>query len=116
MSRQTELYERYWRAFDRYRQDRAALGTVLKQARIDRRWSQEDVGRNLHLSRAQINALEEGDLFPSAELIRRLALMFGLNVEKLAKLKFKAKQARPPMKPEEDQLHKSAAASNKEEA
>jgi putative transcriptional regulator len=55
----------------------------LKVLRAERRWTQEDLGQRVGVSRQAINALETGKHDPSLDLAYRIAVEFGIPVEQI---------------------------------
>ncbi len=55
----------------------------LKVLRAERDWSQEDLARQLGVSRQTINAIETGKYDPSLPLALRMGRLFGQCVEKI---------------------------------
>ena len=53
----------------------------LRDLRTGRGWSQEELGRQLGVSRQAVNALETEKHDPSLDLAYRIAAVFGLAVE-----------------------------------
>lgn len=55
----------------------------LKVLRAGRDWTQEELGRQVDVSRQAINALETGKHIPSLDLAYRLSAVFKLPVEQI---------------------------------
>ena len=55
----------------------------VKQRRIDRGWSQEDLAAKLSVSRQTIISIEKGKFDPSLPLAFQIALLFELQIEKI---------------------------------
>ena len=55
----------------------------LKLLRVERGWTQEDLGRNLGVSRQAVNALETEKHDPSLDLAYRIAALFARPVEEV---------------------------------
>lgn len=53
----------------------------LKVLRAERDWSQEDLARQLEVSRQSVNAIETGRYDPSLPLAFRIAELFGMPIE-----------------------------------
>ena len=53
----------------------------LKVLRAERDWSQEDLARQLEVSRQSVNAIETGRYDPSLPLTFRIAELFGMPIE-----------------------------------
>ena len=53
----------------------------LKDLRAERRWSQQDLGERLAISRQSVNAIENGRYDPSLPLAFRIADLFELRIE-----------------------------------
>ena len=53
----------------------------LKLLRVERNWTQEQLGQALGVSRQAVNALETEKHDPSLDLAYRIAALFGLSVE-----------------------------------
>lgn len=55
----------------------------LRILRAERRWSQQDLGERLEVSRQSINAIETGKYDPSLPLAFRIAELFELPIEEI---------------------------------
>ena len=55
----------------------------VRALRTERRWSQEQLGRALHVSRQTINSIENGKYDPSLPLAFRFARVFGQRIEEI---------------------------------
>lgn len=53
----------------------------LKVLRAERSWSQEDLARQLEVSRQSVNAIETGRYDPSLPLAFRIAELFEMPIE-----------------------------------
>ena len=53
----------------------------VRLLRSGRRWTQEELGRRLGVSRQAVNAIETEKHDPSLDLAYRIAVIFGLAVE-----------------------------------
>lgn len=55
----------------------------LRVLRAERRWSQQDLGERLEVSRQSVNAIETGRYDPSLPLAFRIAELFELPIEEI---------------------------------
>jgi len=55
----------------------------VKQERIDRGWSQEDLAAKLNVSRQTIISIEKGKFDPSLPLAFQIAFLFEVKVEEI---------------------------------
>jgi putative transcriptional regulator len=55
----------------------------LKALRIERGWSQTELGERLGVSRQSIHAIESGRFDPSLPLAFRIADLFGMTIEEI---------------------------------
>lgn len=55
----------------------------LKVLRAERNWTQEELAKQVGVSRQAVNALETGKHEPSLDLAYRIASAFGMSVEKV---------------------------------
>jgi putative transcriptional regulator len=55
----------------------------VRLLRSGRRWTQEELGRRLGVSRQAVNAIETEKHDPSLDLAYRIAAIFGLAVEQI---------------------------------
>ena len=55
----------------------------LRILRTERRWSQQDLGERLEVSRQSVNAIETGKYDPSLPLAFRIAELFELPIEEI---------------------------------
>ena len=55
----------------------------LRVLRAERRWSQQDLGSRLEVSRQSVNAIETGKYDPSLPLAFRIAELFDLPIEEI---------------------------------
>ena len=62
---------------------RDELKNRLKVLRAERNWSQQDLGRQLGVSRQSVNAIETGKYDPSLPLAFRIADVFALPIEQI---------------------------------
>ena len=60
---------------------RLAMSTRVRDLRLERAWSQAELGERLAVSRQAINAIENGKHDPSLSLAFRIARLFELPVE-----------------------------------
>jgi putative transcriptional regulator len=59
------------------------MNNRLKELRIERNWTQEDLAKHVGVSRQTINAIEKGKFDPSLPLAFRLARLFTLTIEEI---------------------------------
>ena len=59
------------------------MNNTLKQLRDERKWTQDELGKRVGVSRQAIIALETGKHDPSLDLAYRLSVEFGLRVEEV---------------------------------
>ncbi|WP_324825124.1 helix-turn-helix transcriptional regulator [Sinanaerobacter sp. ZZT-01] len=57
--------------------------TRLKQERLNRRWTQEDIARKLGISKQTVCNWEKGRRFPRRPVLDNLEKLFGLNYREL---------------------------------
>lgn len=62
---------------------RDELKNRLKVLRAERKWSQQDLARQLEVSRQSVNAIETGKYDPSLPLAFRIADVFDLPIEEI---------------------------------
>ncbi|MDJ0708832.1 MAG: helix-turn-helix transcriptional regulator [Woeseiaceae bacterium] len=55
----------------------------LRVLRAERKWSQQDLARQLEVSRQSVNAIETGKYDPSLPLAFRIADVFDLPIEEI---------------------------------
>ncbi|MEO1201701.1 MAG: helix-turn-helix transcriptional regulator [Pseudomonadota bacterium] len=55
----------------------------LKVLRAERNWSQQDLAKQLEVSRQSVNAIETGKYDPSLPLAFRIGDVFGLPIEQV---------------------------------
>jgi putative transcriptional regulator len=55
----------------------------LKVLRAERGWTQEDLGKELGVSRQAVNALETEKHSPSLDLAYRISALFGMSTEEI---------------------------------
>ena len=60
---------------------REAIGLKLRQARLDRHETQEQVANNLRLSRQMINRYEKGRDAPKAENLGKILKYYGISID-----------------------------------
>jgi putative transcriptional regulator len=56
---------------------------ALRNLRADRGWTQEDLARQLSVSRQTVNAIETGRYDPSLPLAFKIAALFGRRIEEI---------------------------------
>lgn len=71
----------------------------LKVLRAGRDWTQEELGRQVEVSRQAINALETGKHIPSLDLAYRLSAVFKLPVEQIFESPYGAVSKSTPVPP-----------------
>lgn len=62
---------------------RNELKNRLKVLRAERNWRQQDLARQLEVSRQSVNAIETGKYYPSLPLAFRIADIFDLPIEQI---------------------------------
>lgn len=62
---------------------RDELKSRLRVLRAERKWSQQDLARQLEVSRQSVNAIETGKYDPSLPLAFRIADVFDLPIEEI---------------------------------
>ena len=62
---------------------RDELKNRLRVLRAERKWSQQDLARQLEVSRQSVNAIETGKYDPSLPLAFRIADVFDLAIEEV---------------------------------
>jgi putative transcriptional regulator len=55
----------------------------IRELRAVKRWSQAELGEQLHVSRQTINALETGKYDPSLPLAFKISKLFALPIEQI---------------------------------
>ena len=61
----------------------------IRQLRVERGWTQEDLAESVGVSRQSINSIECDRYVPSLPLALRMAQVFGCSVEKIFSLEKK---------------------------
>ena len=59
------------------------VGKIIKQERTQRGWSQADLGRMLHISKASISRWESGEREPGLDALSRIAAVMELGIDAL---------------------------------
>jgi putative transcriptional regulator len=59
------------------------MKNIVRDLRMQRGWSQGELGERLGVSRQAVNAIEVGKHDPSLELAFKLAYLFGVPIERL---------------------------------
>lgn len=59
------------------------MNNRLRVLRAERKWSQEELGGRVGVSRQAINAIETGKYDPSLPLAFKLARLFGCHIEEI---------------------------------
>lgn len=59
------------------------MKNTVRSLRVERGWSQAELGMRLGVSRQAINAVETGRFDPSLPLAMKIARLFGLTVEEI---------------------------------
>jgi DNA-binding XRE family transcriptional regulator len=62
------------------------LGTIIKQLRRQRNWSQYETAYRLGISQTHLSRVENGNSMPSIELLSAISAVFGLSVSDLMRL------------------------------
>jgi len=60
-----------------------SMKSRLRQLRVDKGWTQKELGEKVNVSRQAINAIETGKFDPSIWLAYDLAKLFGVRMEEL---------------------------------
>jgi len=63
---------------------RAIMENRIRQARIEKNWSQADLSRRMFVSQPSVAAWESGRKAPHTKNLARLAMLLGVSVEWLA--------------------------------
>ena len=58
------------------------IGKKLRELRKERGWTQEELGERLHIHRSTVSYWETGFTDPPLEMVRALALLYGVSAEK----------------------------------
>ena len=64
----------------------STLGQQIRKARIDRRWTQQDLLRATGLSQRYLSAVELDKVDPRLSVVRRIARALGVPIEYLVDL------------------------------
>ena len=59
------------------------FGEKLRQERSKRGWSQEELAEKLYVSRQSVSKWENGQNYPSIEIIIKISDLFGLTIDEL---------------------------------
>ncbi|MEP2715283.1 helix-turn-helix transcriptional regulator [Pseudophaeobacter sp.] len=59
------------------------MKNTIRVLRAEHRWTQEELGKRLGVSRNSVNAIENGKYDPSLPLAFRVARLFGKSVEEV---------------------------------
>ena len=65
------------------------MKNAIKVERAKKNWTQEDLAREIGISRQSINSIETGKFIPSTVLALKMAKVFGVNVESIFELEEK---------------------------
>ena len=65
------------------------MKNTIKVERAKKNWTQEDLARQIGISRQSINSIETGKFIPSTVLALKMAKVFGVNVESIFELEEK---------------------------
>ena len=65
------------------------MKNTIKVERAKKNWTQEDLAREIGISRQSINSIETGKFIPSTVLALKMAKVFGANVESIFQLEEK---------------------------
>ena len=57
------------------------MKNTIKVERAKKNWTQEDLAREIGISRQSVNSIETGKFVPSTVLALKMAKVFGVNVE-----------------------------------
>ncbi|HUS26118.1 MAG TPA: helix-turn-helix transcriptional regulator [Nevskiaceae bacterium] len=57
------------------------MTNIIRQLRLEQKWSQAELGDRLGVSRQTINAIETGRYDPSLPLAFKIAILFGKSIE-----------------------------------
>ena len=61
-----------------------AIGERIRQLRVERRWSQADLGEKIGVHQKQVSSYERGVNIPSTEVLIKLAEVFNVTLDYLA--------------------------------
>ena len=59
------------------------IGKKLRELRKERGWTQEELGERLHIHRSTVSYWETGFTDPPLEMVRALALLYGVSADYL---------------------------------
>ncbi|MEI7524481.1 MAG: helix-turn-helix transcriptional regulator [Mariniphaga sp.] len=62
------------------------MKNTIKVERAKKNWTQEDLAREIGISRQSVNSIETGKFVPSTVLALKMAKVFGVNVELIFQL------------------------------
>jgi len=62
------------------------MKNTIKVERAKKNWTQEELARNIGISRQSVNSIETGKFIPSTVLALKMAKVFGVNVESIFEL------------------------------
>ena len=62
------------------------MKNTIKVERARKNWTQEDLAREIGISRQSVNSIETGKFVPSTVLALKMAKVFGVNVELIFQL------------------------------
>ncbi len=62
------------------------MKNTIKVERAKKNWTQEDLARQIGISRQSINSIETGKFIPSTVLALKMAEVFGVTVESIFQL------------------------------
>ena len=65
------------------------MKNTIKVERAKKNWTQEDLARQIRISRQSVNSIETGKFIPSTVLALKMAKVFGVNVESIFELEEK---------------------------
>lgn len=83
------------------------LGERLKQSRMNKRYSQGDVAKHLHISRQSISKWENGNSYPDLDNLAKLSTYYDVSIDELLKENQKLKKEIEENKGEtENNVHK----------
>ncbi len=62
------------------------MKNTIKVERAKKNWTQEDLARQIGISRQSVNSIETGKFVPSTVLALKMSKVFGVNVELIFQL------------------------------
>jgi len=62
------------------------MKNTIKVERARKNWTQEDLAREIGISRQSVNSIETGKFVPSTVLALKMSKVFGVNVELIFQL------------------------------